>query len=432
MVSSHLRRLTGLGLLAVWLSLAASAGTGPVRWMWSGAVAMDSARVKAGVSGNVAPDLLLTRGEAMTLAGVVKPAGFVRRADGGVADYRLTGLEPDTVYHYEIGGEHGRFRTFPAGPASFSLVLGSCAQTGSSHPVFATMARHEPLFFLHTGDLHYEDIKVDDIREFRAAFDRVLSAPVQSALYRQTPVDYVWDDHDFGPGNADGSSRSRPAAWRAYREHVPHYPLPAGDDGPVYHAFTVGRVRFIVLDTRSLKSPPGLPDGPARTTLGEAQRAWLKAELLAARDTHALTVLVSSVSWVADDGSPDRWSGFAHERRELADFIVASRIRNLCMLSGDAHMLAIDDGRHNQYAAAGGPGFPIFQAAALDRSGSVKGGPYSHGTFPGGGQFGLMKVSDDGGPQVFVEWTGRNHEDRVIVEHRFAVQAPAGARGAAR
>jgi hypothetical protein len=44
------------------------------------------------------------------------------------------------------------------------------------------------------------------------------------------------------------------------------------------------------------------------------------------------------------------------------------------MISGDAHMVAIDDGTNSDYADGGGGGFPVFHAGALDRSSSVKGG----------------------------------------------------------
>jgi len=69
---------------------------------------------------------------------------------------------------------------------------------------------------------------------------------------------YVYDDHDFGPNNADGNSPSKPAAQLAYRQNFPHYPLPGTESdgtGPVYQAFTYGRVRFILLDLRAEQYP---------------------------------------------------------------------------------------------------------------------------------------------------------------------------------
>jgi hypothetical protein len=93
------------------------------------------------------------------------------------------------------------------------------------------------------------------------------------------------------------------------------------------------------------------------------------------------------------------------------------------MLSGDAHMVAIDDGSNSDYATSGGAGFPIMHAAALDRHGRVKGGPYSEGTYPGSGQFGLMTVTDDGGSEITVAWSGRNWENKELVSYEFTVAA---------
>ena len=92
----------------------------------------------------------------------------------------------------------------------------------------------------------------------------------------------------------------------------------------------------------------------------------------------------------------------------------------LLMLSGDAHMVAIDDGTHNTYGA-GEPGFVVFHAGALDRRGSVKGGPYSEGAFPGGGQFGFVEISDDGS-DIEVRLVGRDWEGREIVSASYVVE----------
>lgn len=397
-----------------------AAGAPTVAWMWSGAVTPQSARVTVKVVGEGTPPLLLeTDGEAPRTfeVAVRRPA----EVGAAVLAYELAPLRPDTRYRYTVAGSTGRFRSHPVGPASFTIALGSCAQTGSEHPVFGTIARHEPLLFLHTGDLHYEDIAENSVDVFRRAYGRALGSAAQTLLFRSTAVNYNWDDHDFGPNNSDRTSPSREASRAAYREMVPHYPF-ASESGAIYHAFTIGRVRFLVTDTRSERDPPQVPAGPERTLLGREQKAWLKRELLAARDRDALVVWVNSVPWIgADTGSEneDRWTGFTHERAELSAFIEQNGIHHLCVLSGDAHMVAIDDGTNNRYGPGGRPLFPVFHAAALDRKGSVKGGPYSHGAFGGPGQFGLMRVIDTGGPEIRVEWSGRTHEDVELVRYSF-------------
>ena len=111
-----------------------------------------------------------------------------------------------------------------------------------------------------------------------------------------------------------------------------------------------------------------------------------------------LSIWVNPVPWISpqiEEGEGDDWGAFAAEREDIATFIAENSLApSLLMASGDAHMLAIDDGTNSDYSGTGDAGFPVFHAAALDRQGSVKGGPYSHGAFPDGGQFGLITVDD--------------------------------------
>jgi hypothetical protein len=71
----------------------------------------------------------------------------------------------------------------------------------------------------------------------------------------------------------------------------------------------------------------------------------------------------------------------------------------------------------------------LLHAAALDRPGSVKGGPYSEGTFPGPGQFGTVTVTDTGGPVIGVELAGRNWRGDTPVSYRMTVAVPPGVTG---
>ena len=83
------------------------------------------------------------------------------------------------------------------------------------------------------------------------------------------------------------------AAHEAYRRYVPHYPLAGQPGTPINQAFTIGRVRFLLTDTRSDRSPRLGAREAERSMLGAGQRAWLERELLAARDHYALVVWVN-------------------------------------------------------------------------------------------------------------------------------------------
>lgn len=392
-----------------------------VVWVWSGGVTTSAATVVAQLAAGARQARLVLRG----------PDGETVTTDYASADQhqvvRLTasGLAPDTDYRYAIEVDRqldgsrgvGRFRTMPEGPSTFTVAVGGCARTGSNGAVFDTIADLDPLLYLVTGDFHYGDPDRNDVGLFDDLYRQVLTAPAQAALYRSVPVVYVWDDHDYGANNADASSPSRPAARAAYATHVPHYPLPGGPDGAIYQAFSAGRVRFVITDTRSARTPESM--------LGEQQLAWLERELVRASRSHALVVWVNPDPWVAaPEAGADDWGGYPAERQRIADVIADHGIRNLVMLSGDAHMVAIDDGTNTDYSTAGGAGFPLLHAAALDRPGSVKGGPYSEGTYPGAGQFGTLTVRDHGGHTVEVELTGWNWRGEELVSYRTSLPVP--------
>jgi hypothetical protein len=321
-----------------------------VEWMWAGAVTGREATVVARVDEPRARVRLV----------LVDPGGQrlefpeVEADEDGVARLRAHGLTPATRYGYTVEVEgrpdrtrgRGRLSTFPEGPASFTLAVASCARTGSDGVVFDAIRRVDPLVYLMAGDLHYQNIASRDPDDFLGAYSKVLTAPAQAALYRTVPVDYVWDDHDYGPNDAGASSPSRAAARRAYRQAVPHPPLPDGPAGAIYHAFTVGRVRVVVTDTRSERTDT--------TMLGNAQHQWLLGELARAGE-FALVIWVNSVPWIdADRLGGDTWGGYATERRHIADAVATRAIDNLVMVSGDAHMVALDDGSNSDYATGGG------------------------------------------------------------------------------
>jgi phosphodiesterase/alkaline phosphatase D-like protein len=417
-------------VLASWLGLGAQPD-GAVRWVWSGGVTSRSAVITARAFRSGVPvTLRLAHADAAS-----PPERFDARADAdGIASFDLKHLSPATRYRYEVSAEGappagGRFQTFGEGPWSFRIAFASCAETGSASPVFDAIREAAPDLFIHTGDLHYEDIAKNDPGRFRRAFDSVMSSPTQSRLYRSVPIAYTWDDHDFGGNDSGASSAAGPAALAVYRQFVPHYPLQAGDRAGIHQAFTIGRVRVIMTDARSQRTP-GRRGGEAGTMLGAAQLQWLRGELSAAAAA-PLVIWVSTVPWIAEQGSSsDNWGGYAREREAIANHIDSLGLtRRVLMLSGDAHMLAIDDGTHSNYATGTGRqgrGFVVMHAAPLDRPTSQKGGPYSHGTVRQRGQFGLVEVTDDG-RTLRVELSGRDRAGAPVRGMRLALACAGGA-----
>jgi hypothetical protein len=385
-----------------------------VAWSWAGGVTPRSVTVTARTWEDADVRLVLSRTRDVADGRRSRSRPATESGDD-VVSWTVRGLRPSTRYHYGfvvdgvLSGRVGTFRTFPATSAPFTFAVGADARTGSSGRVFDVIRRHDPLLFLNLGDFFYGDVDTDDPARYLAQYDDTLSAPAQAALYRRVPIAYTWGDHDYAANDADMHSAGRPAALATYRQVVPHYPLERGPEAPIFQAFTVGDVRFVLTDNRSRRDAGAAPP----TMLGREQLAWLTGELRRAGRWSAL-VWANADPWV-DRAAPgkDTWGGFAEERRRIAGVLARHDVDNLLMVSGDAHMLAFDDGSHTDYSGSGRAGFPLLQAAALDRRPSVKGGPYSGPVLPGAGQFGLVHVEPgDDGVRLTVE--GVDWRDRVL------------------
>ncbi len=376
----------------------------------------------------------------------------------------LDDLTPNTDYYYRFSVNGiiikdkdliGRFRTSSDQPFSYKITLATCATTGSNNPVFDRIREEKSLFYLMLGDFHYGNIKEDCEQAFLAHYRAVLGSKKQSKLYQNTPIAYMWDDHDYGPNNSSGQSPNQygqiacqSIARQAYQSYVPHYPLSFGAvDTLISQSFNIGRLRFILSDLRSEKKRPLFIGDCDSQNSFECEKIspgsnfgtpdhlqWFKDQLLDAKNNNQAVVWQTSfpfistpdLSWFncdvdntiqTDDGfecdDHDNWGWYPEEREDIANFIKENNIP-ICIVSGDAHMSSIDDGTNSDYATLGGAPIPVFHAGPLDRPPSVKGGPYSHGRSGIRGQYGVMNVLDDGGDQICITWTVKNYKGEIV------------------
>ncbi|MGV2386702.1 MAG UNVERIFIED_CONTAM: DUF5047 domain-containing protein, partial [Thermobifida fusca] len=225
---------------------------------------------------------------------------------------------------------------------------------------------------------------------------------------------YVWDDHDYGPNNSDGTHPDKANAAQAYRERVPHPPLATTD--AIYHAFQVGRIQFVAFDTRYHRSPNSDPDTPSKVMLGSAQRAWLQS-VLEASTASALVMLMSS-QWLGD--STDSWAAFTHERAAIVEILASTGwAHRAVMVSADAHGIGLISSGANPHG-----GWPILHCAAIDATPTGGGPQYDLGYQAGRGQYGTLTVSDHGTHIVFTltGWAGTNQV--MSTTYAVAVSSP--------
>ncbi len=436
-----------------------------VSWCWLGGVSDRQITIKAKIRAGITQRSIqlkyspnaedfLTQKSLNELPGVAADSLV-----GQIATFNLQDLLSAQRYYYVIiaGGrrypakssskqaQYLTFKTVKVGePYNFAIACSSCAGGTVPGILFNKGVSDSKIFdiirkqrnpsldlFIHMGDLHYrKDVLAAEtnLDDFRDNYHQVLSQARQCNLYQNIPLAYVWDDHDYGTNNSDGTSESKSLAAEAYREQVPHYPLVA--TGAIYQSFAIGRVRFIMTDSRFYKDALNKENNfRGKTLLGAEQKQWFFEQLAIAKakqleNQEGLVIWVNSLPWIAGgEGyqTKDAWDCYPEERAEIASFIKDNAIDKLLMISGDAHMLALDDGKEgtaNNYAENGGGSFPVLQIASLDSKASVKGGPYSHQPISGLGQWGVLNFSDNGANiEVKVELKRKNE---TLITHTFA------------
>ncbi|WP_200308249.1 alkaline phosphatase D family protein [Streptomyces adelaidensis] len=389
-----------------------------VTHVWAGATTDTSAWVRGKVTG-ASTRLAVSLSAALSAPTYFGPV--VPTADG-IASLQATGLQPGIRYYYALEDDgvldtafSGTFRTHPVAAgerASFAFgAAGDAGLTGdgddsyvtsavSDNPVFDTMraqsAAEDWLFFSHLGDFHYRNIATATAADYRAGYNDSLTfngalgaAARQGRFYRDNPLTYVWDDHDFGPNNSDRTAAGNATANSVYRERVPHYTLPSAST--INQSWQVGRILFIASDVRSARDPNSDPQSPTKTMLGSAQKTWMESVLTADTGAEAL-VWISPSRWLADGTGTDTWNSFLHERDEVIDlFGDTGWLDKMIQLTADMHALSICSGPGNPWG-----GFPIYMFASMD-SGSWSEDPlYDIGSTMGRQQYGTMQVRDRG------------------------------------
>jgi phosphodiesterase/alkaline phosphatase D-like protein len=352
---------------------------------------------------------------------------------GNVAKLTVTGLTPNTAYQCRVEpdtrpavGTTGSFTTLPSGTnVSFTAAMFGDASSGSNHAVFDQIRTGSGArFAIHMGDMHYCNLAVNSAAHFRAALDEVFAQPRQARLYRTIPTDYVWDDHDYGPNNSDGSSVGHDAACAIYRARVPHRTLAdATATAPIHHSWVIGRVRFVLTDQRSASSARAATDNSSKTMLGASQKAWWKSEISAAAAAGQMVVWLCPRTFQCDaTAGADHWGGFTTERTELCSYIAANAPGRVIVISADMHAMRIGNDR-----TFGGEALRVFQVATLDHptiDTTGYGGVNATGATAfsaTNGAYTTMQIEDSGGSSIGVTWRGFNTLGGLLMSDAFAV-----------
>ncbi len=286
-----------------------------------------------------------------------------------VAKFTITALEPGTTYSYTINVNgtskviaNGTFTTQTLWqhrqPApNFSFITGSCAYFnetkydrpgkpyGAASSIFEQMAKENTAFMLWLGDNWYTR-EVDYFSKwglnYRASKDR--STPELQNLLNKMPQYAIWDDHDYGPNDADKSYILKDESRNVFKKYWanPSYGL---DSNGIYTKLTWNDADIFMLDDRWFRDNDYLPDSvnndPNKDKLmfGKQQMAWLKNSLMLSNRNKLINFrIIASGSQILNKNSPfDGLKHYPTEYVELLEFIGSNNIQGIIFLTGDKH-----------------------------------------------------------------------------------------------
>jgi len=318
-----------------------------------GAVAPDSIRIWVRVGDEFPVSIAVSESKRFDDATVTPPV--LAQAENDLAvTVLVSDLRPATRYYYRVLIDDKRGKYIPDVPvhsfvtapdpktaAVFSVATGSCARfpEDPDQIIWRSVAAAEPDLFVWLGDNIYGDSGQPST--LNGDYQRQRDVITYQPVARRIPQIAIWDDHDSGLNNGDGSSPFIKSAFKSFRNYWanPSYGL---DDTPgVFFEYQFGGVDFFLLDGRYYRDPNDAPDKAGKTMLGAKQKAWLKERLRASKAP--FKIIAAGGGWTVSKGpGGDSWASFLTERNELFDFIRDERIGGVVLLSGDSHFAELN------------------------------------------------------------------------------------------
>jgi len=287
------------------------------------------------------------------------------KSSGCTAHLELTGLEPGTDYEVAFVVDGNRLEEtvkvatqplwdYRTDPPAFKFVTGSCAYIneeaydrpgrpyGGGYEIFESMAEESPDMMLWLGDnIYLREVDFQSYSGFLHRYTHTRSTPEMANLLKSCPNYAIWDDHDFGPNDSDGSwvhadwSRE---SFKAFWSN-PSYGLP---EAPrcISTAFRFVDMEFFLLDNRTYRvNHYNKTNAPQ--VLGQNQIDWLIQALRKSRAPYKFVVVGGQV--LSDAAVYENVAQFPDERRQILERIEAEDIRGVVFLSGDRHTTELSE-----------------------------------------------------------------------------------------
>nr|WP_298995041.1 alkaline phosphatase D family protein [uncultured Allomuricauda sp.] len=232
-------------------------------------------------------------------------------------------------------------------PPEVSFAIGSCNYVneeyfdrpgkpyGSEFEIFESIHQKRPDFMLWLGDNTY--LREPDWNSRTGILHRYThtrSLPQLQALLASTHHYAIWDDHDFGPNNADSSFWEKKTTAEIFKLFWGNPNYDAIDKGGITGTFQWADLQFFLLDNRYYRTSNNNFTGK-REILGKAQIDWLINALASSNAPFKFVAIGGQV--LSTEADYENYATFPKERRYLLDKIRKAKIEGVVFLDGDRH-----------------------------------------------------------------------------------------------
>ncbi len=265
-------------------------------------------------------------------------------------------LNPNTLYNYTITSSgkllfEGTFTTpqilDTRNLPNYSLAFGSCtyineeqnAQVeesfGRSLDIISSIQKTKPDFMLWLGDNIY--LRKGEWRSKTGVYNRYTdfkSQPELQSFWQNTTHYAIWDDHDFGPNDADRSFVNKDITLQAFKDFWANPTYGVNGQSGITTQFSYQDVEFFLLDNRFFRSPNERKTRK-REILGKAQIEWLVDALVNSKANFKFVVVGGQ--FISDAAVYENHATYPEERDYLLSLIESEGLKNIVFLTGDRH-----------------------------------------------------------------------------------------------
>jgi alkaline phosphatase D len=221
---------------------------------------------------------------------------------------------------------------------------------GDEFHIFDTMAGriqadNVPHFMLWLGDNLYfrpkgkflGEADFSSVTRMEARYRDVRGKDMFQKLFAATQHYAIWDDHDYGPNDADKTFAFKADALRLFRQYWPNPDMGSPALPGTWTSFRHQDAEFFFLDDRYYRDDEKAPPSEGKAMFGPAQLAWLKDSLANSKATFKLVCNGSQLLSEDENGHHSGWHNYATERSAFLAWLSSAQIAGLLFLSGDRH-----------------------------------------------------------------------------------------------